>query len=45
LHLAGVEVDRKVLADLAVSDPEAFSALVETAQGALAEAPVVEVAS
>ena len=32
LHLAGVEVDRKVLADLAVSDPEAFAALVATAQ-------------
>ena len=35
LHLAGVEVDRKVLADLAVSDPEAFGALVATAQDAL----------
>ena len=34
LHLAGVEVDRKVLADLAVSDPEAFGALVATAQDA-----------
>ena len=38
LHLAGVEVDRKVLADLAVSDPEAFGTLVETAQAALAGA-------
>ena len=37
LHLAGVEVDRKVLADLAVSDPEAFGALVATAQSALVE--------
>ena len=36
LHLAGVEVDRKVLADLAVSDPAAFAALVATAQDALA---------
>ncbi len=45
LHLAGVEVDRKVLADLAVSDPEAFGALVETAQDALSGAPVAEVAS
>ena len=35
LHLAGVEVDRKVLADLAVSDSEAFGALVATAQDAL----------
>jgi len=38
LHRAGVEVDRKILADLAVSDPEAFSALVGVAQGA-ADAP------
>ncbi|HXN58967.1 MAG TPA: 50S ribosomal protein L20 [Acidimicrobiales bacterium] len=47
LHLAGVEVDRKVLADLAVSDPEAFGALVQTAQDALAAAPAsaTEVAS
>ena len=31
LHNAGVEVDRKVLADLAVSDPTAFAALVKVA--------------
>ncbi len=31
LHRAGVEVDRKVLADLAVSDPAAFAALVRMA--------------
>ena len=37
LHLAGVEVDRKVLADLAVSEPAAFAALVSTAQDALAQ--------
>lgn len=35
LKLAGVEVDRKVLADLAVREPQAFKALVETAQAAL----------
>jgi len=35
LKLAGVEVDRKVLADLAVHQPAAFSTLVETAKGAL----------
>ncbi len=35
LKLAGVEVDRKNLADLAVRDQEAFSALVTTAKGAL----------
>ena len=35
LNKAGVEVDRKVLADLAVREPEAFKALVDQAQGAL----------
>jgi large subunit ribosomal protein L20 len=32
---AGVELDRKVLADMAVLDPPAFKAVVETAKGAL----------
>jgi large subunit ribosomal protein L20 len=32
LKVAGVEVDRKVLAELAVSDPAAFTALVELAK-------------
>lgn len=36
LKAAGIEVDRKILADLAVSDPDAFSALVETASEAAA---------
>ena len=35
LKAAGVEVDRKVLADLAVNDATAFTALVEVAKGAL----------
>ncbi len=35
LKAAGVEVDRKILADLAVNDPAAFAALVETAKAAL----------
>ena len=35
LGKAGVEVDRKVLADLAVHEPEAFKALVEKAKAAL----------
>lgn len=35
LKLAGVEVDRKILADLAVTDGAAFAALVETARKAL----------
>ena len=39
LNLAEVEVDRKVLADLAVRDDDAFAALVKVAQDALAAAP------
>ena len=35
LKAAGVEVDRKVLADLAVNDAPAFAALVEVAKAAL----------
>ncbi len=35
LKIAGVEVDRKVLADIAVTDAAAFTALVETARAAL----------
>src|SRR5215468_8229948 len=34
LAQAGVEIDRKVLADLAVMEPEAFKALVDQAAGA-----------
>ncbi|GAB4355582.1 MAG: 50S ribosomal protein L20 [Gammaproteobacteria bacterium] len=36
LNRASVEVDRKVLADLAVHDREAFAALAEKAKAALA---------
>jgi large subunit ribosomal protein L20 len=36
LTLAGIEVDRKVLADLAIHEPDAFTAIVEQAQAALA---------
>ena len=39
LRIAGVEVDRKVLADLAVRDESAFAALVGVADSALAAAP------
>ncbi len=35
LNKAGIEVDRKVLADLAVREPEAFGAIVEKAKAAL----------
>jgi large subunit ribosomal protein L20 len=34
LKAAGVEVDRKVLADMAVNDAPAFAALVEVARAA-----------
>ena len=34
LNAAGVQVDRKILADMAVNDPEAFSKLVERAESA-----------
>ena len=37
LHLAGVEVDRKILAELAVNDAPAFAALVDAAKAALPE--------
>ena len=36
LRKAEIELDRKVLADLAVSDPKAFGALAEAAKAALA---------
>jgi len=35
LSLAGIEVDRKILADLAVRDPQAFSRFAVRAQEAL----------
>jgi large subunit ribosomal protein L20 len=35
LDKAGVEIDRKILADLAVREPQAFAALVEKAKAAL----------
>ena len=36
LNAAGIEVDRKILADLAVHDAAAFAALVASAKAALA---------
>jgi len=35
LRVAGVEVDRRILADMAVADEQAFAALVEVAKKAL----------
>jgi large subunit ribosomal protein L20 len=37
LRVAGIEVDRKILAELAVNDPNAFAVLVEAAGKALPE--------
>ncbi|OKL44232.1 50S ribosomal protein L20 [Pseudovibrio exalbescens] len=34
LNKAGIEVDRKVLSDLAINQPDAFKALVDKAQAA-----------
>lgn len=36
LQKAGITLDRKVLADIAVNDPAGFTALAEKAKGALA---------
>ena len=35
IKLAGIEIDRKVLSDLAAREPEAFKVLVDKAQAAL----------
>jgi large subunit ribosomal protein L20 len=35
LKKSGVEIDRKILADMAVREPEAFASLVTTAKGKL----------
>ncbi|MGB8842198.1 MAG: 50S ribosomal protein L20 [Aliidongia sp.] len=35
LKLAGIELDRKIVSDLAITEPAAFKSLVETAQAAL----------
>jgi len=37
LKIAGVDVDRRMLAEMAIADPKAFSALVEVARKALPE--------
>jgi len=37
LNKAGVELDRKVLADIALKEPQAFAKLVKTAKAALAK--------
>ncbi len=39
LKLGGIEIDRKILADMAVKDAEGFTALAESAKQHLAAAP------
>jgi len=39
INAAGLEIDRKVLADLAIHDTVAFAAIVERAKAALATVP------
>ncbi|MFA6759613.1 MAG: 50S ribosomal protein L20 [Sulfuricurvum sp.] len=38
VHKSGVELDRKILADMAMNDPKAFSAVVDQAKSALKSA-------
>jgi large subunit ribosomal protein L20 len=45
LKAAGVEVDRKVLADIAVTDEAAFTALVEVAKANLPAQPAKDSAA
>ena len=37
LNIAGVEINRKVLSNLAIEDPKSFSAIIATAKAALGE--------
>ena len=39
IKLAGLDIDRKVLSDLAIREPEAFQAIAATARSALNPAP------
>ena len=44
LKLTGLELDRKVLADIAFHEPEAFRGIVERVQGALDQEPAAATA-
>ena len=44
IKLAGLELDRKVLSDLAVREPEAFEAIVDTVRSALNAEPAAAAA-
>jgi large subunit ribosomal protein L20 len=45
IKLAGLDLDRKVLSDIAIREPEAFQAIAVTAQAALEKAPQPAVAA
>ena len=45
LKQAGLEIDRKILADIAVRDPQAFGAIAEQARAALDKAPAATTAA
>jgi large subunit ribosomal protein L20 len=45
LKIAGIELDRKIMSDLAITEPAAFKALVETAQSAIAQSAAAPVAA
>src|ERR1700751_4835855 len=45
IKLAGLGLDRKVLSDLAIREPQAFEALTATAQAALGAAPPSAIAA
>lgn len=42
LSLAGIEINRKMLSELAIDNPKAFTELVETAKSALKNKPVTK---
>ena len=44
LALAGIEIDRKMLADIAMKEPDSFKALVDKAKAAIPAAPVARAA-
>jgi large subunit ribosomal protein L20 len=45
VKLAGIDLDRKILSDIAIREPEAFAAIVGTARAALAAAPTAAAAA
>jgi len=44
IKLAGLDLDRKVLSDIAIREPEAFQAIAVTARAALGAAPITAAA-